>query len=356
MKATSLLAVTVGALLTISANSQIKNVSIVVNGQAIAYKGPGPMIFDGVIMLPLRPIVESSSGTVHWRADMQAAYVRWLGKESMVKVHDPVVVYAEGSPYYQGDVVVYQGRTFVPFDYFESVFGMAVEWINGDAAVRITTNEDVDLAAPPTAAPPKTAPPAATAQRPALSALDMQAKPWLMAGDSFTVEASGEPGCTVTVRIIGLEGQFTLAEQERGRYTGSIKVPAEPAVYLPEAKLEASISGKGGTATRTSERTIAIDTKPPAVIRVAPDPDAVVPAADLVVTATLADEGSGLDSGNWRLMVNSQDRSAEAKFENGKVTWTPAFGDIKENMALSLEVRDVAGNLGYRAWTFRVKQ
>lgn len=179
---------------------------------------------------------------------------------------------------------------------------------------------------------------------------------WLRAGDTLAVTVDGTPGAQGTLRVPGLNGvdAIPLIETTPGRYTVSFPLPA-------------------GTVSRdlVPIATLAIDTtgsKPVAAPEpffldgVAPQPGTVAPQDGSEgddprpqLTGTYADTGTGIDARKVQLLLDGADVTAQAVVSDSFFSFKPAADLSAGRHAVTLVLRDNAGNETRRAWGFSVR-
>ena len=72
------------------------------------------------------------------------------------------------------------------------------------------------------------------------------------------------------------------------------------------------------------------------------------------LTADLSDEGSGIDIGSTRLIVNGRDLSGEATIASDHITYKPVNPLSSGDQTVQLTVTDRAGNTSQHIWHFTI--
>jgi hypothetical protein len=95
-----------------------------------------------------------------------------------------------------------------------------------------------------------------------------------------------------------------------------------------------------------------LDQTPPVISALSPANGSLVPSATPTISATLADDLSGVDPTSLTLTVDGADRTRAAQASTSGFTFTPALplGDGVHRVAVA--VRDRAGNLAQAQWSF----
>ena len=132
----------VAASPTAPASPSASEISVVVDGRALAFDVP-PQLVNNRTMVPLRAIFEEMGATIKWNSATQTV---------TATKDDTVVVLTIGStsPTINGEIVIIDqpgvivdGRTLAPLRFVSEAFGGSVEW-NGNTQTAIITMLDIN--------------------------------------------------------------------------------------------------------------------------------------------------------------------------------------------------------------------
>jgi hypothetical protein len=114
-------------------------ISVIVDGQPVAFGAVGPMRSKGRVMVPLRGVLEKIGATVDWdgaaqkiTAERDDHKIELTIGEAFGRINDqdvPLDVPAR----------VFKGTTFVPLRFMGSALHARVDWDEATSTVRITT-------------------------------------------------------------------------------------------------------------------------------------------------------------------------------------------------------------------------
>jgi hypothetical protein len=173
------------------------------------------------------------------------------------------------------------------------------------------------------------------------------------AGDKITLQMRGTPNGQATVTVGRVSRDLVLAEVQPGVYQVALTLPEGPDVR------NIAITGvltQGDQRTRafTSTTRLTIDSTPPKVTGLSPQPNARVDTANPALEVVYEDEGgSGINPAAVRLWVNGQDVTAKAKINVDRLTYQ-AQGLKNGTVTAQVKLVDVAGNEINQRWNFTV--
>jgi hypothetical protein len=96
------------------------------------------------------------------------------------------------------------------------------------------------------------------------------------------------------------------------------------------------------------------DNTPPVISRIVPGDEALLMTSMPLISADYADEtdGSGLNLGTAKLIVDGQDVSSQTDIGAGGIRYTPRAGLVEGVHTVSLGVSDQADNISQISWSF----
>lgn len=205
---------------------------------------------------------------------------------------------------------------------------------------------------PPQAGHPVPPRPPAQQVQAAIERFDVKAPSRIAAGSTLRFELRGTPGAQVAVDIPGAVRSLKLTERSRGLYEGSYTIRQREDLRAFDEAVATLQRGKERSTARASLRDLR-DQRPPEVTQVSPGQgDRVHGGRQEQVSARFQDSGSGIDLNSVRLKVDGRDVTRQARVSADGVVWR---GDLARGRhSAQLEVRDRAGNLARRSWSFQL--
>jgi hypothetical protein len=226
--------------------------------------------------------------------------------------------------------------------------------------------------------------PAAAQQRaataPSITQMALNSDAGLSPGATLRVQVVGTPGASSGSLALGDSGiSIPLRQQAAGTYTGSYVVRRadriDPTQLLtarltvdgrtfsrqfnyPTAFQALAMGAGGDRAARREERReerreARADDRSPEITDLMPgNGERVGERGRTRIGARLADEGSGVDPASVRLRLNGRDVTADARVSADEVTYRDDLDPGR--YAAEVTVRDQAGNLTRKTWSFDV--
>ncbi|TWO73300.1 hypothetical protein FN976_00165 [Caenimonas sedimenti] len=220
-----------------------------------------------------------------------------------------------------------------------------------------------------------TALPAAAQQRavvgaPAIQSIALNADDGLSPGSVLQFNVQGTPDArNASVTLAGSNITVPLSQERPGSYRGTYTVRRADRID-PTKVMQARLQYGNQTITRSftyppgfqalamgapAERTrdVPRDQRAPSITNLTPaNADKLGERGRVHISATLGDEGSGVDPASVRLRVNGLDVTSEARVSPNEVNY-------RENLppgrhSVEVRVKDVAGNMTTKSWGFDV--
>lgn len=125
-----------------------------VHGEPVGL-GEKPVVVDGVLMLPLRPIAEAAGGVVTWDGELQQVHVRlpgrtalfWIGQQEAELNEDGVMYLVRNMIKMAQPAQLIGGRTMIPADALSTVLGLTQVKAE-EGVMSLVTGPVVDLTQP----------------------------------------------------------------------------------------------------------------------------------------------------------------------------------------------------------------
>ena len=188
---------------------------------------------------------------------------------------------------------------------------------------------------------------------PVITTLAVNPYRWIGVGGMLNIEVTGTPGCVASLSIAGAIRDVRLLEQQPGRYTGQLTLPAGELVAPAAIVVAKLVQGDRGV-LHTGAQPVAIDLARPLVVDSLPVLDALLSLPPKVLIAVLDDGvGSGIDPGSLRLVVDGFDQTDDLTLADGLLTYRPdtPFGPGAHEAKLTF--KDRAGNAALPfSWRF----
>lgn len=108
---------------------------VVVNGEEVKFD-QGPVLYESVLMLPLRFIAEKLGATVTWHGEMQTVFCAIGENVSTLQIGtDKLFVNTDTFELEKAPIII-EGRTLVPTFVIEQITGLSCEWEDGKLYVK----------------------------------------------------------------------------------------------------------------------------------------------------------------------------------------------------------------------------
>lgn len=337
------------ALILFSAGGALaQRIGVTVNGEPVQFTGIGPQQIQGRVLVPVRGVLEKLGANVTWMPQTRTVVAATGSLDVQLKIGDRRATVNGREALLDVPAQVIAGSTMVPLRFLGETLGADVAWNGPTRTVQIVTHGGQS--------PNPTPPPQANA-RPVINSFTQDGRGWLRAGETLHVTLRGTAGGQASFRIPGLTtAQIPLRETAPGEYTGVWQVPANRPVQLTDAAVIGSLQVGGESAPLLqAARTISVDTAPPHVRDRAPDPNSRVTTARPNIYAVFADQGSGVDPGSVRLLVDGRDVTANANVTRDFISYRPASDLSAGRQTIQILQQDKAGNPQRTTWQFTVQ-
>lgn len=163
MRTTMTLAAVAFAAATVSAQIDQQQVSVVVDGEQIHFRGEQPTEVNGRVLVPLRGIFERLGATVDWDPSTQTVTARRNGIRVRLTIGNMDASVNRESVHMDVPATVIEGDTMVPLRFVSEALGAYVNWDQADHEVDITSHTNYHFPerqpTPPPAPPPAIPPP-----------------------------------------------------------------------------------------------------------------------------------------------------------------------------------------------------
>lgn len=244
---------------------------------------------------------------------------------------------------------------------------------NVAAALVLLAPLGAGLVAQPVAAQHRVAP-----AQPRITAMALNSDAGLAPGATLRLQVHGTPGARSTIVTLGHGVRVALREQAAGRYVGRYVVsradridPTQrmtvrarwgervvaqgfsfPPAFQALAMGSSERQARGRVAPRDGQ--LARDRRAPRIFDVRPEHgDSLVDTGRAIrLSARLSDDRSGVDPASVRLRIDGQDVTAGARVHGDELRYRDDL--LRGRHTAELTVRDHAGNLARRVWTFDV--
>jgi len=170
-------------------------------------------------------------------------------------------------------------------------------------------------------------------------------------GTELRFRLNAAPGGDAAMDIPGVINGVDLAETRPGVYEGTYTVRRRD---NPDAFRSAVATLRNGNQRATARLDLnGRDERSPSITDLAPaNGERVGDRGRAVVSARLADEGSGIDRDSVRLRLNGRDVSSDVRVSDSEASYRSDLDPGRYTAELS--VRDRAGNATTKTWTFDV--
>ncbi len=336
---------------TAAGGAQIR---VFVNDQPVVFQGMGPAEVHGRVMVPLRGVLEKLGAFVDWDPATQMVTASrgnldlqmTLGsRDARVNGHDVTL---------DVPAMTMGGRTMVPLRFVGEALGAEVRWDGVSRTVLISTGQVHETIVVP---PPTPVGPPPVRELEIVSATHTREGQWLHAGDTVRITVHATPGAHARFHIPGLITDAPLNETTPGIYEGRWTAPTERQIFVDGAPILVDMVEGGRTVGphRVGEPLL-VDTAPPVVEEMRPEPHAVVRGAEPLIWAAYSDSGgSGIATAEVRLQLDGRDVTPDSTVAEEYVSYSPPRLLTAGPHTVTLDVPDRAGNTAHASWTFDVE-
>lgn len=146
-----------------SAGGQTSVIHVMVNQQPVTFSGPGPVMIDGAVMVPVRGVFEDMGGQVQWMPQAKVVEGARPGHMFRIRVGSDQALVDGVQRSLSTPPQVIDGTTYIPLRFASEALGAHVAWQGSDRTVVITTNPGGTVVTTAPTAPVVVAPPPAPA-------------------------------------------------------------------------------------------------------------------------------------------------------------------------------------------------
>lgn len=108
---------------------------VVVGGEEIRFDQP-PVLYDTVLMLPLRFIVEKLGAKVSWQDELKTVFCSLGENVTTLQIGNNKMFVNTESFELEKAPVILEGRTLVPTFVIEQITGLSCEWVDGKLCLK----------------------------------------------------------------------------------------------------------------------------------------------------------------------------------------------------------------------------
>jgi hypothetical protein len=336
-----------------------QQIGVVVNDQPVVFQGIGPQQIEGRVLVPVRGVLEKIGANVQWVPQTQTVVAGNGQIDITLKIGDRHATVNTRDVMLDVPAQVISGYTFVPLRFLGEALGAEVRWDaqnqtvvihtrpGGDRNIAGRDRDRGDIGERNHRTPRPGGP------EPVINSFVQDSRPWLRAGDTVHVLLEGTPGGQAEFRIPGLVEGAPMREVAPGRYQGEWQAPNDRPLQSPETAVIGSLKvGDRSSQLIQAARPVAVDTIPPQFKDRSPDPDSHVGSPRPSIYAVFTDQGSGVDPGSVRLLLNGRDVTANATVSREFISYTPPAPLPGGPTTVQIIAADRAGNRSEADWKF----
>lgn len=320
-----------------------QDIAVTVDGREVAFVGTRPMTIDGRVLVPLRGVLEEMGAFVSWVAKTRTVVAQKGDTYVELPVGSRTATVNGRMVTLDVPAAVMAGSTMVPLRFLGEALGADVRWVGASRTVAIVTDQtgpQVPVEAP-------------VAQDVAISSFSHNAKDWLRGGAQLQVTLTGSQGGQAKFEIPGVVDQIGMQETGPGRYTGSWTVPTNTDLTVSGASVIGLLRVGQRERLIQAGDSLSIDTVPPKIRNLTPEPDTSVPEAQPSISAVLTEQtGSGIDVKGVTIEVNGKNVTAQATVTQDFVSYRPSTPLPSGRATVKVSAKDKAGNTTSESWAF----
>jgi hypothetical protein len=114
-------------------------IHVTVNDQPITFQGPGPVIVDGSVMVPVRGIFEQMGGDVQWMPKAKVVEGSRPGHMFRLRLGSDQALVDGNMHNLSTPAQLINDTTYIPLRFASEALGAHVDWEGSDRTVTITT-------------------------------------------------------------------------------------------------------------------------------------------------------------------------------------------------------------------------
>lgn len=113
-----------------------------VNQQPVTFSGPGPVMVDGAVMVPVRGVFENMGGQVQWMPQAKVVEGARPGHMFRLRLGSDQAMVDGNQQTLSTPPQLIDGTTYIPLRFASQALGAHVDWRAPDRTVVITTEPD----------------------------------------------------------------------------------------------------------------------------------------------------------------------------------------------------------------------
>jgi hypothetical protein len=197
-------------------------------------------------------------------------------------------------------------------------------------------------------------PPTAAAQPKILVVGILNRSSILKGGDVLQVQLQGTPGGTARVRAPRLFESLDMAEVTPGLYQADFAIPEGTNERYVQLTGDLTVNQVQAPPTTTATR-LTVDSQPPIITTVSPDPDSTVNNTSPTIQADFSeDRGTDINPASAKLSINEQPVTEDLDVTVQRLVHTPDNLPAGRTR-VDVSIEDLAGNRAERTWYFSVR-
>ena len=178
----------------------------------------------------------------------------------------------------------------------------------------------------------------------------------LKAGDTLTIQVTGEPGADRVLASVGdIIRNLALDEMAPGTYTRKVTIAANTNVTQAAITAVMRLNGQDSESVK-SAHPITIDTRPPSFNALIPGDGTQLLDRNPTLEAAYADPGgSGVDAKSVKVLVNGTDVTKVATITDARLSYKAQELPLGP-VTVHIELADLAGNTASAEWKMTVAE
>lgn len=108
---------------------------VLVNGEEVKFD-QGPVLYESVLMIPFRFVMEKLGATVTWHGEMQTVFCSLNDNVSTMQIGNNKLFLNTDSVELETAPILHSDRTLVPTSVIETVTGLSCVWEDGKLFIR----------------------------------------------------------------------------------------------------------------------------------------------------------------------------------------------------------------------------
>lgn len=331
-----------GIMLITASALYAQNVNVTVDGRPIQFTGVGPQMVQGRVLVPFRGVLEELGAFVQWIPESRTVVAQRGNRLVVLQIGSRTATVSGETVTLDVPATITAGTTMVPLRFLSEALGADVRWNAAARTVEITTG----------GAQPQPQPPTEQVQ---IQSFTHNATGWLTIGDTLEVTLIGTRGGTAMFEVPGVVDRMNMTETSPGRYVGRWTVPSGNR-SIQGATVLGQLRVGGIERLIQAGNPVNVDTVPPEIRNLLPEPNATAASAQPNISAVYDDStGSGINQASVRMTVNGTNVTPNATVTQSFISYRPPATLPTGQNTVTLTVNDQAGNTTTRTWNFTVR-